>query len=183
MTRQTLCGALVLGVLLGACGGADQDDSAAAPPRATQSEPSPTEASPQTDSTGAVVTVPPSCEDAEGDSSGGLDLTSVTVFRTPEAIIFGYTYSGTLPSTGSLLFAASDGSRQYGYKLVDGQESSHFIFNFSGAQQENVEEDAEVGASETRFSFAPDAVDVAKLAGGTATISVDGNDIDECQLR
>lgn len=66
---------------------------------------------------------------------------------------------------------------------MDGQESSHFIFNFSGAQQENVEEDAEVGASETRFSFAPDAVDVAKLAGGTATISVDGNDIDECQLR
>ncbi len=95
----------------------------------------------------------------------------------------GQLHSGTLPATGSLLFVASDGSKQYGYKLVDGQESSHFIFDFSDAQQENVEEDAEVGASETRVSFAPDSVDLAKLAGGTATSSVDGSDIDQCQLE
>lgn len=183
-TTTALTGSLLLGMLLGGCGGGSEpDDLAAATPEAEQSEAAPTEASPQTESAGAVVSVPPSCEDAEGDSSGALDLTSVTVFRTPEAVIFGYTYSGTLPTSGSLLFVASDGSKQYGYKLVDGQESSHFIFDFSNAKQENVEEDVQVGASETRVSFARDAVDVTKLTGATATISVDGSDIDECQLE
>jgi hypothetical protein len=77
----------------------------------------------------------------------------VTVFQTPDAVVFGYTYTGLLPTSGTLLFVTSDGSKQYGYKSVDGRKSGHFVFNIAGAQQGNVEADAEVGASEARVSF------------------------------
>jgi hypothetical protein len=178
-----MTGALLMGVLLVGCGApSDVEDVTAGAPVAEQSR-APTEASPEADSAGAVATAPPSCEDAEGDSTGALDLASVTVFQTSDGVVFGYTYTGLLPTSGTLLFVTSDGSKQYGYKSVDGQKSGHFVFNVADARQGNVEADAEVGASEARVSFPRAAVDVEKLAGGTATINVDGDDIDECRLE
>ncbi len=186
--RRRLAALVVLPLALAACGGGSASSSGAAASPASKGEagsPATEPVSstfPTEDSAATIATVPPSCEDPTGDSKGPLDLTLLTIAKTPDEVLFIYEYEGSVPMSGSVLFVSSDGLKQYGYKLVDGQESAHFVFDFSTAQQENVDLAAEVEATEARVSFAVRAVDIAKLAGGTATISVEGTDVDECTL-
>lgn len=90
------------------------------------------------DSAGAAATAPSSCVDTAGDSSGSLDLVSLTVSSVQERVLFSYAYTGSVPPTGSVLFVVSAGNLQYGYKLVDGQESAHYVFNMRGGGQDAV---------------------------------------------
>lgn len=168
--------------LLAACGSGDTELEDAAPPQTEAASEEPDDSATEA-AAGTTGTVPPSCEDPAGDSTGALDMTSVTVSKADDKIVFTYVHSGSVPTTGSLLFSVLAGTKQYGYKQVDGQESAHFIFDFSASQQVTVEDDAEVGPTETSVTFAADAVDVATLAGGTATINIEGTDVDECQLQ
>jgi hypothetical protein len=180
--RSLLATTAALCLLLAACGGGDSelDDAAPLQTEGASEEPSDQETQAAAGTTGAV---PPGCEDPAGDTTGALDLTSVIVSKTDDKILFTYVYSGTVPTTGSMLFSVLAGTKQYGYKQVDGKESAHFIFDFSASRQENVEDAAEVGPTETSATFAADDVDLAKLTGGIATINIEGTDIDGCQLR
>ena len=151
------------------------------PPNPSQAEAP--DASSNSDAGASTATASPGCEDPAGDSTGALDLTSVAVDASDSEVFLVYTYGGTLPATGSVLFSTLSGSKQYGYKTVDGEESSHFIFDSATSKQENVETEARVTPTEATVTFARNDLDVDALAGGTAVISVDGQDIDQCELR
>jgi hypothetical protein len=123
-------------------------------PQAEASAPVEATAAPEVEaSAGDVASASPSCDYPTGDSIGQLDLTSVTVAKSEQGVQFVYSYDGAPPTSGSLLFATFSGSRQYGYKLVDGQKAGHFIFDFSTSQQSDVDEAAEVDQAEARATF------------------------------
>lgn len=182
--RRTVAALAFLPLAVAACGGGGSDQVVAEP--TGQAESSSTEDSqPTEEAAGTTVSVPPSCEDPSGDSTGALDLTAVTVARDgiEDTLTFIFNYEGAVPSSGSVLFSALGGTKQYGYKVVDGEPSSHFVFDFSESQQKNVEDQAaEVGPTEASFTFDAEDVEVDKLTGATATISVEGDDVDECAL-
>lgn len=173
--------ALPLVSLLAGCGGGGNDmpppPAAAAPSQAAATSPASLEAGT------SVVAASPGCEDRAGDSTAALDLTSVALDVTKDEVLFVYTYRGGLPAAGSLLLSTLGGSKQYGYKMTDGQKSSHFVFDFATSLQENVEAEAVVRPTEATIAFPLHSVAVDSLDGGTATLTVDGQDVDSCDLR
>ena len=169
-------------LLLVACAGGQSSPATAGRVAASPSQVEAPDASPSSGA-GSTATASPGCEDPSGDSTGALDLTSVAVDASDSEVFFVYTYGGTLPATGSVLFSTQSGSKQYGYKVVDGEKSSNFIFDSVTSKQKSVETEAQVTPTEATVTFARNDVDIDDLAGGTATTSVDGQDNDECQLR
>lgn len=164
------CGADTNGAARTASSDAPQSAEPAASPNASGSD------------AGSTVAASPGCVDVSGDSTVSLDLTSLAVDLTQDQVLFVFTYRGAIPTAGTLLFSTLSGGKQYGYKTVDGKESSHFVFDFSTSKQENIEAEAVVGPTEATISFPRAAVDVEALAEGTASLNVDGQDVDECGL-
>jgi hypothetical protein len=172
----------VLCCLSAACGTDTSDAKRTASGDASQSADPAASPSRGASDAGSTVTASPGCVDVAGDSTGGLDLTSVAVDLTEDRVLFVYTYRGAISEAGTLLLSTLSGTKQYGYKTVDGNESSHFVFDGAASKQENVEAEAVVGPTEATIAFPLEAVDVDELSAGTATLNVNGQDVDECRL-
>lgn len=110
-----------------------------------------------------------------------LDLTSVTL-ETTDMVTVTYEWSGAVPQNDSVLWVVTVGGvRQLGYKIVDGRFSSHFIFDFATAQQENLDGAAQLDNQRLTVSFPKTAVD--DLDDGwtwQAVLNVAGTDVDNC---
>jgi hypothetical protein len=175
LVRKTVVASLVFPLLLVACS-RSVDRSVRAGGASPTFAPA-TSSSPQQDSAGATK-AEPRCQDRLGDSRGPLDLTSVGITSAFGKVTFTYEYQGTIPQKGSLLFMSSDGQKQYGYKLVDGQEASQFVFEFFSKQQKKVTQEAAVGRNKAVISFAASDVIFPRVA----TVAVDGVEVDHCFL-
>jgi hypothetical protein len=170
---------LVFPLLLVACSGSG-DRSVRAGGASPTFAPAPSN-SPRQDSAEATE-AEPRCQDRLGDSRGPLDLTRVGITSAFGKVTFTYEYEGTVPQKGSLLFMSSDGQKQYGYKLVGGQEASQFVFEFYTKQRKKVTREAAVGRNQAVISFAASDVIFSTLANGVATVVVDGVEVDHCFL-
>ncbi len=144
-------------------------DTATAPPVVT-----PVEA----DSGPQVVAA---CSDPTGDSTGALDLAGVTVTRKGADLLWEYRYSGSVPQVGSVLWSTLGGGKQFGYKLVDGREAAHFVWDSSRTKQTNLSAPADLGSNGHLEAHYPGSAK-EDVRGAHAAISVDGMDVDECSL-
>lgn len=182
MSKIAATAGAVLCCLSAACG-LDTGDAQRTASRDAPSSADPA-ASPSRDASeaGSTATASPGCADVAGDSTGRLDLTSLAVDLVGDSVLFVFTYRGAIPTGGAVLLSTSSGTKQYGYKTVDGKESAHFVFDSSTSRQQDVDDEAVVGATEATISFPRAVVDVEALEEGTAVLTVDGRDVDECRL-
>ena len=95
-----------------------------------------------------------------------------------------FEWNGSIPDHGSVLWSVtavnsdSDTVRQFGYKIVDGETSAHFVFDFNAVRQDNHPEDVDLteGRLEARF---PRSVIAALGDEWTweAALCIDGTDV------
>lgn len=189
---RTVLAALALTALLVACASTTSDpvgiDTGEAAPRSVVI--GPTTAPGRTGTAvppPAAGPAPASCVDSPGDADGAFDLTGTDLNAGGDPLDVAFTWDGQVPSTGSVLWVvwvtSADGetSRQLGYKIVDGQPSAQFVFDFASLQQDNLAGSAELGAQQLVAQFPRSAVD--DLGEGwtwRAMLNVDGADVDEC---
>lgn len=128
------------------------------------------------------------CADIEGDSTGVLDLTNVELDSSNDPVAVTFEWSGTVPQSGSVLWvvtvSAADGStsRQLAYKVVDGEASAHFVFDFGTSTQDNIEGGMRLEAQRLVAEFPASAVDdLGEDWTWRAVLNVDGVDVDSCE--
>ncbi|MEU8611275.1 hypothetical protein AB0C29_25150 [Actinoplanes sp. NPDC048791] len=114
-----------------------------------------------------------------------MKLTDVDVQPADDrALVVRYEWEGSFPERGSVLWALYvDGeggqSHQLGYKLVDGQHSSHFTFDFTRGRQRqvvaNFDLDADARTLTARFPRPPfEGMGAVKWRAVLSLDSVDG---------
>lgn len=130
------------------------------------------------------VSVATSCVDNTGDSTGPLDLTRVDVREDVATVTITYRWRGGVPAVGTVLWATEfkgpDAIKQLGYKILDGEAIAQFVFDAIEAQQTN-SGTADLATQKLVARF--DGQDVGIIGvprTWTATLNVEGLDIDSC---
>jgi hypothetical protein len=184
--------ALFVALAAVACGG-DKDVGADAQPAVEQAPATATptasaSASAAATPAGPTASNPMQCADPAGDSTGVLDLTSVELKSASGATQASFAWTGTVPTTDSVLWTVTvssrDGetARQLGYKIVDGALSSHFMFDFGTSEQIDSDAGAALGDQSLTAGFPAASVDdLGEDWTWKAALSVAGSDVDLCE--
>lgn len=107
------------------------------------------------------------------------DVTKIT-FEWDEVISYDHVVLWSLFASD-----ASGRTRQFGYKIIDGQPAAQFIFNHNSARQDNVLVAASLGDLSLQIRFTAAAVDGQDLQSSTdrhAVLTVDGLDVSRYDL-
>lgn len=196
MRSPPVLASVLLCLALTACGADDGDELATTSPttepsaslEASTPAPAAPSVAPSVAPPPAAVAAPTTCADPAGDSDGVMDLRKVDLTTGPNGVRAVFAWTGAVPQTDSVLWsisassAAGSGTRQLGYKIVDGQESGHFVFRFADAQQENVSDPFDLHAQTLTVDFPTSALaEIGPDYSWSAVLSIAGDDVDECQ--
>lgn len=141
---------------------------------------------------GKVLAGPQSSCTSTADASP-IDLTTVDVKVGPMAGRAGtsaqvtLTYTGTVPATGTVLWSLmatnpQGATVQLGYKTLDGQKAAYFYFPYAEGAQQNMDGFADTTTPGEIGLVLPQAgLDaLGPVWWWSATVNVDGKDIDSC---
>ncbi|GAB2903774.1 hypothetical protein GCM10027027_19450 [Neomicrococcus lactis] len=128
------------------------------------------------------------CKDSTEDGAEGVDLKKARLLSNGSLLFVEYTLSGDLPVEGTVLYSvtawSTDGNTGYqlGTKFQGGKEIANFVFDKGTSNQKHITNGAIAvdGQVNVRYPL----VDLAGLGDGfqwTATVTVEGTDIDDCE--
>jgi hypothetical protein len=113
-----------------------------------------------------------------------MDLQHVSFLSAPDVLTASFTWVGHVPDSGPVLWQVNVTSsdketiRFLGYKIVDGQHSAHFVHEFGGGWQANLEPDVDLEPGVLTVRFPPLALaGMGNAWTWDAVLSVNGYDV------
>ena len=126
------------------------------------------------------------CTDASNDAKSG-DITQVELQRDGEQLSATFHLRRALPGAGTastvvtVSNAAGDKIRLLGVQWLEGQLIGHFVFDFQGAMQTNLEDQPTVDGKTISARYPWSAVaDLGDSWKWQAVTTLNGNDVDSC---